>query len=134
MAGRVQARLTASEGRRFGLVVGGAFAVLGAILLWRGRRWPAYAAGGVGALLIAAGLLIPTRLGPIQAAWMRFAERLSRVTTPIFMTLIFVLAFLPTGLVLRAVGHRPLVRRRQAGSFWVDRAKGARQSNLRHQF
>jgi Saxitoxin biosynthesis operon protein SxtJ len=134
MAGRVQARLTASEGRRFGLVVGGAFAVLGAILLWRGRRWPGYVAGGVGALLIAAGLVIPTRLGPVQSAWMRFAERLSRITTPIFMTLVFVIAILPTGLMLRAIGHRPLVRRRTAQSFWADRPGSARRSDLRRQF
>ena len=38
LARRDRARLTASEGRRFALVVGAAFAALGALLLWRGHE------------------------------------------------------------------------------------------------
>ncbi len=37
LAARVPARLSATEGRRFGLTVGIAFAVLGGVAWWRGR-------------------------------------------------------------------------------------------------
>ncbi len=134
MAERVQARLSASEGRRFGGVVGGAFLVLGAVLFWREHPTLGTAAAAVGAGLAIAGLVVPTRLGPVRAAWMRLAERISRVTTPVFMTLVFVLAVLPSGLLARAFGHRPLARAGGAKSFWIDRDADTRRSDLRRQF
>ena len=134
MAERVHARLTASEGRRFGGVVGGAFLLLGAVLLWRGRLTIGTAAAAIGAALVIAALVIPTRLGPVQAAWMALAERISRVTTPVFMTLVFLLAVMPSGLIVRAFGHRPLRRGRGAKSFWTDREPDLRRSDLRRQF
>jgi hypothetical protein len=134
MAERVHARLSASEGRRFGGVVGGAFLVLGAVLLWRGHSRVGAAAAAAGAALVVAALVVPTRLGPVRAAWMGLAERISRVTTPVFMTLVFALAVVPSGLIARAFGHRPLSRARGAKSFWADREADQRRSDLRRQF
>lgn len=134
MATRVSARLSVSEGRRFGLVVGAAFFALGGILAFRGRTWAGVAFATLGALLIAAGLLIPTRLGPVQTIWMGLARTISKVTTPVFMSIVFFLVLTPIGLLARAFGHRSLTMPRGRSSSWVDRAAGARRSDLERQF
>src|SRR5438093_11743421 len=89
MAARIPARLTAVEGRRFGLTVGGAFLVLAALALWRHRPVTLAVFATLGGVLGTAGLVLPTRLGPVFRAWMVFAERLSRITTPIFLALVY---------------------------------------------
>ena len=67
----IPTRLTPAEGRRFGLTVGVAFLVLAGLLhFWRHKETAAVVAGGLGVLLVAAGLVIPGRLGPLHRAWM----------------------------------------------------------------
>ena len=65
---------------------------------------------------------------------MALALAMSRVTTPIFMAVIYYAVLTPFGLAMRVVGRRPLARRRDAESFWIDRAPNARRSDLRRQF
>jgi hypothetical protein len=119
--------------RRFALTVGGAFALLGALLLLRTRA-VGWAALAIGTVLAAAGVVAPRRLGPVQRGWMRVALAISRVTTPIFMGIVYFLVLTPTGLVMRLVGRRPLARPRDATTFWVDRPPGERGSDLGRQF
>ena len=124
--------LTAAEGRKFGLVVGGAFLVIGGILLWREQGIPSGVAAALGTSLLLGGLLVPTRLGPVERAWMKLALLISKVTTPIFMGIIFFLVLTPAGLIARAVGHRALVH--GGSSSWIPRTAQNRQSNLQRQF
>lgn len=121
MAGDVRARLSPAEGRKFGLTVGGAFLALGALLLWRGRGGIAPWIGGAGLALVLAAVVFPRRLGPVQWAWMALAHALSRVTTPVFMSLLYFLVLTPAGILMRAVGCRPLRHAAQEGSYWVRR-------------
>ncbi|HZM27039.1 MAG TPA: SxtJ family membrane protein [Gemmatimonadales bacterium] len=134
MAGSVPARLSAAEGRKFGLTVGIAFLVLATLLSWRGRPYGALGAAVVGGLLLIAGLAIPTRLAPVRTGWMRLAEAISRVTTPVFMAIVYFGVITPTGLLLRLGRHRPLVRQRSTGGVWLTRATGDRRSDLTRQF
>ncbi len=135
LAHAIPARLTAADGRRFGLVVGAAFLALAALLWWRGRAHGATLAAGVGAVLLIAGLLVPGRLGPLQRAWLRVAAIMARVTTPVFLAVVYFLVLTPTGLILRLVGYRPLTRARTRSTVWVPREPGARRrSDLRRQF
>lgn len=135
MAHAVHARLTRAEGRRFGLTVGAAFGVLAGLSWWRGHEVPPLVFAGLGAALIAAGLLAPMRLGPVFAAWMRLALLLSKITTPIVMSLVYFIVILPIGLVVRRIRH-PLTRRATAGSYWVARppAPGDRRRAMERQF
>jgi hypothetical protein len=48
-AGRSVKRLTAAQGRRFGLTVGAAFLVIAAIVWWRERPTATMVLGGLGA-------------------------------------------------------------------------------------
>ena len=134
MAGPVPARLSRAEGRKFGLTVGIAFLVLAGLLTWRGKPIGAAVAGALGALLVLGGLLIPTRLGPVERAWMGLARAISRVTTPVFMAIVYFLVITPIGWMVRLAGHRPLVRSAADGSYWVNRQPGERQSTLSRQF
>lgn len=134
LATGVPARLTPAEGRKFGLLVGGAFLVLAAVF-WRGSHATlAWTAGALGAGLVLGGALVPGRLGPVYRGWMALALAISKVTTPVFMGIIFFLVITPAGLLARVVGHRPLTRGRDPGTYWHSRAAGARQGDMNHQF
>ena len=104
MAKRIPARLTAAAGRKFGLTVGIAFLAIGALLVWRAKPLRADVAFALGALLVLAGLTVPTQLGPVERAWMRLAHLISKVTTPIFMGVVYFLVITPLGLLRRAFG------------------------------
>lgn len=134
LADRIPARLTPAQGRRFGLTVGIAFLVLAAFFLWRNKDQIAMVGGSLGALLVLAGLVVPTRLGPIERAWMRLAHLISKVTTPVFMGVLYALVFTPVGWIMRLVGKRPLRHSEAAGGFWVARVKDDRRGNLQRQF
>ncbi len=122
------------ELRRFGLTVGGAFLALAALGVWRHRPLAVALGAPLGALLVGVGLAAPARLGGVYRAWMALARGLSRVTTPVFLGVVYFGVFTPIGLVMRVLGRRPLARRRGAPSYWATRAPGARASDLRRQF
>jgi Saxitoxin biosynthesis operon protein SxtJ len=125
---------TARDGRRFGVQVGLAVLALAGVARWRGHPTTAAVLGTVGALLLVGGVLAPARLGPVYRAWMGLAAALSKVTTPLFMGLVYFVVLTPLGLVLRAVGHRPLADGRGAASTWVPRRAPARPEGMEHQF
>ena len=135
MAHPVPAGLTRAEGRRFGVQVGLAFAVLGAVARWRGHPTASAVLIGLGATLVAGGVFVPAHLGPVYRGWMKVALAISRVTTPIIMGLIYLVVVTPSGVLLRLFGHRPLVRRRAAESYWVSRSDTANaRGDMHRQF
>ena len=104
--------MSGAQGRKFGLTVGIAFLVLAALLhFWRHREAAGAIFGALGALLVLAALVVPSRLGPVERAWMGLAHLISKVTTPIFMCVVFFLVITPIGLLMRLVGRRPLQNR-----------------------
>jgi hypothetical protein len=131
---RVPAGLTAAEGRKFAFPVGIAFWVITAVLIWRGHTTAATVTGSLGGALLVAGLLVPGKLGPVYRAWMGFALLLSKVTTPIFMGIVFFLTILPIGLLIRLFGRNPIRQVERDGSYFVPRPVGSRQGNLSRQF
>ena len=54
---------------------------------------------------------------------MALARAISRVTTPIFMAIIYFLVITPTALLRRKVGKRTLSPPRSANTFWVERKR-----------
>jgi hypothetical protein len=132
---RVPARLSAAEGRKFALTVGAAFLVLAGVAWWRGRVVVAVIMGAVGVLLLSAALTIPAHLGPVYRAWMGFAAVLSKITTPIFMGLVYFIALTPIGVIRRLSGKNALVRPATKKSFWIPRAADAqRRVGMERQF
>ena len=123
MAHGIPTRLTPAEGRRFGFTVGAAFGVLAAIMFWRGHQTPMLLFGGLATLLLAAGLFVPGRLGPVYHAWMSFALLISKVTTPIFMGVVFFLVIAPVGVLMRLFGRNPIRHEPVDGSYWTPRSE-----------
>src|SRR4051812_10489609 len=90
-----------AELRKFGLTVGGAFAVFGVISWWRGHEIPPRVLWVLAVLLIVPGALFPSVLGPVQRGWMAFATLLGHVNTRIILTVLFYLVLTPVGFVMR---------------------------------
>lgn len=139
MARPVPARLTAAEGRKFGFTVGGVFVALAALLyFWRHAQIVPGVFGVVGGLLIIAAAVAPRSLGPVERGWMKLAHLISKVTTPVFMSIVYFLVITPFGLVRRAIGKNALVRASgdaaSGDSHWVVRKHGRTRSDLSRQF
>lgn len=135
MAERAPTRLSAAEGRRFGVTTGVAFLVFGALFLWRGHELRAVVASVAGGALVGAGLLVPTTLGPVERAWMGLAHALSKVTTPILMGIIYFLVITPMGVIRRRFGTSPVLRAGPADSRWVRHGDDAEpRARMERQF
>lgn len=124
---------SASDGRKFAFPVGFAFLLLAALLFWRDKEMLGQIASGLGGALFLAGILLPAYLGPIYRGWMKMALLISKVTTPIFMGVVYFLVLTPTGLIMRLVGKKPIRRDPASRSYWrpVDQRSGR---DLRRQF
>ena len=132
MARAVPARLTAAEGRRFAFPVGGALLVLAGIMLWRGARIGQWIFGSIGTALIIAGVAVPTRLGPVERAWMAFAAAISKVTTPIVMGIIYFVVITPAGVLRRRFGGNPLHHQVTDHGLWKRRT--SQPTSMQRQF
>jgi len=125
---------TRSELRQFAWLVGGAFLVLGTLAFLRHRSVGVFGTLlGLGCTLVLAGVIVPMALASVYTNWMRLAVLLSRVTTPIFMGVIYFVVLAPIGLIMRAAGWRVLSAPRGA-SAWKARPVGERMSDLERQF
>ncbi len=100
--------------RRFALTTAAIIALLFGLLLpwlfaagWPIWPWP------LAAVLALWGLLAPSGLRPVYRSWMRFGLVLSRLTTPLILSLVFFLLFVPIGLAMRLFGRDPMRRRLQ---------------------
>ncbi len=133
LAAGIPARLTAAEGRKFGLTVGIAFLVLGGLVWWRDHLLLARIFGVLGGALVLAGLVLPTYLGPVQRGWMGLAHAISKVTTPIVMGIVYFGVMTPLGWVVRLFGLRPLLHPAKDGGFWQPVESGGK-SDLERQF
>jgi hypothetical protein len=90
---------------KFGLTVGIAFGVLGALLAWRGRpSWPYLV--GVGAALVLTGLAAPRALGPVRKVWMGLALVLGWFMTRVILGILFYAVFTPIGFLAKLFGKR----------------------------
>src|SRR3982750_3294197 len=135
MAARVPARLTAAAGRKFGFTVGAAFLAFGSIALWRGKQRTATVLLALGGLLVVAALVAPTALGPVERAWMGLAHAISRVTTPIFMGIVYFLVMTPIGLVRRLAGSPIVARTDGATTRWTPHPRDhAVAEQMEHQY
>ncbi len=137
MAHPVPARLSgaqaAAAGRKFGLTVGGAFAVLSVIGRLRHHPITFVVLGSLGVALIVAALVIPAHLGPVERAWMGLAHAISKVTTPIFMAVVYFIILTPVGFLRRRVAGNALVHRDGKTGYWLDRSK-VPEGSLERQF
>ena len=132
MAHGSSARLTPGEGRKFAVTLAVAFGALAGVAWWRQSPRATLVFGAVAAAFALGGLLVPGKLGPVYRAWMGFALALSKVTTPIFMGVVYFLVITPIAAMRRALGGNPL-RAHRGATGWVDRQQAPR-GDLTRQF
>ena len=126
---------TSSE-RSFGLVFAGFFAIVAALRWWHGRAdWGWWLAGA--ALFALLALFWSAPLAPLNRLWAGVGRVLHAIVNPLLMGLIFALAVVPTGIVLRLLGKDLLRLRRDpsAATYWVAcDLSGARKDGMKDQF
>ena len=125
---------TSSE-RAFGLVFAAVCALGGAWRLWLARAdgpwW--FAPAAAFALLAFAR---PSLLAPLNRLWARFGLFLHGIVNPVMMGLLFVVAILPVGLLLRLARKDPLRLRFEpaADSYWIACDPPDRPDAMKDQF
>lgn len=104
---------------------------------WTGLPVGATAFGIAAAVFLAATLIRPSILHPLNRAWMAFGNLLHRVVNPIVLGVIFYVVLTPMGVLMRLRGRDPMQRRLdpQSTSYWVHRKPpGPSPDSLNDQF
>lgn len=93
-------------------------------------------AAGIAALLLALSLLAPQLLQPLNIVWFHFGMLLHKVVNPIVMFLMFAIAMVPVGLLMR-IGHDPMrfKRPKDASTYWIEPDPAElKQASMKNQF
>jgi len=125
------------ELRKFGLLVGVIFALLGIWFWFRGKgRYPYFLVPGT--VLVVLGAIAPRALRLIYVGWMTVAFLLGFVVSNILLTLFFYVVVTSIGLVARLAGKDFLNRKldAHAKSYWImrDRSSSKQKRNYEQQF
>lgn len=130
------ADVKAGSDRGFGTVFCVIFVVIG---LWPllDDGLPRWWALGAGAGFLAAALLTPRILAPLNRQWMRSGIALSRITTPVLMALVYISTVTPIAIIMRML-RKDLLRLRRdpsSDSYWIGRSPaGPQKGTMRNQF
>jgi len=112
----------ARELRKFGLLVGGVFALLGLVWLLRGKpHYPWVLFPGI--LLIVFGVILPRALKYIYIGWMSLAIMLGFIVSNVLLTFFFFVVITPIGLIawFSSKDFLRLKIDRTATSYWIKR-------------
>lgn len=115
-------RVQAASERSFGIVFAVVFGIFGAWPLLHAAAPRYYALAIAGAFLVLA-FAAPWTLRPLNWLWLWFGALLHRIVTPLVMGVVYSLAVVPTGLIMRARGKDLLRLKRDeaAASYWIER-------------
>jgi len=125
-----------SPDRSFGIVFTVVFCIVGAAPLIGGGGifWWAV---GIAGMFLALSLIRPRTLAPLNRLWTKFGLLLHHIVNPIVMGFLFFLVVTPIGLLMRALGKRPLNLEfdREAKSYWIEREPpGPEPESMKQQF
>ena len=109
------------ELKEFGLTVGAALFILGAIMAWRSKPLAPYFLG-TGIVLALLGFTFYKILMPLQKAWMAFAVVMGFVMSRIILAIVFYAVVTPIGLIFRILRKDILDQRidRERESYWIE--------------
>jgi hypothetical protein len=129
-------KIKTGSDRAFGLVFAIAFAIIG--------LWPLIDSGGariwslvVAGVFLVISLAVPKVLAPLNKLWTKFGLLLGRVVSPLAMGVVYFLAVVPMGLLMRALGKDLLKLRWNPGadSYWEVRdPPGPPPETMKNQF
>lgn len=122
--------------RSFGLVFATVFALIGLLPLVSDgpvRLWSLL----IASIFLLTAIIVPHILQPLNLLWFKFGLLLGRIINPVVMFLIYVIAILPIGLILRLFGKDLLLRKFNSSqpSYWIVREPaGPEPKSLEEQF
>ena len=136
LSGGEPEELRPGSDRGFGLVFAAVFGLLGLLPLINGNRPHEWL---IAASVIFGGtaLLMPWLLRPLNYVWFRFGLLLHAVVNPTVMALVYILAVVPIGALLKVLRKDPLSLeiRDDADSYWIPRERARNgPSSMRDQF
>ncbi len=123
--------------RTFGIVFAVFFSLIGLIPLAIHRAAPRWWALVIAVAFLAIAFLAPRVLRPLNKAWFKLGLALNHVVSPVVMAVLYVVAFVPIGFVLRASGKDLLRLKRDSGTetYWITRdPPGPATGTMRRQF
>jgi predicted membrane metal-binding protein len=122
--------------RSFGIVFAVVFSLIGLAPVVH-RAEPRWWALVLAAAFLVVAFLAPGILRPLNKAWFKLGLILNHVVSPVIMGVLFVVAFVPTALILRLAG-KDLLRLRgnpASDSYWITRdPPGPAPGSMRKQF
>ena len=108
--------------RQFGWVFGAALAALSGLAWYKDSPAFPYLLGA-GALIALVGTVLPPALRYIYFIWMTIGIILGTIMTALILTVVFIVAIIPIGLVMKIIGRDPMHRQldREAPTYWISR-------------
>lgn len=129
-------RAKTPSNRSFGFLFTVVFALWGAWWWWRARPSAPYLLA-IAVVFALVTLLRADWLAPLNRAWMRLAELLNRIVSPVVLGVLYYGLVTPYGTIMRLLGRDPMHRRfeAQARSYWIPRQPpGPPPDSLSNQF
>ena len=125
-----------SSDRSFGLVFAAFFCIVAFLPLLKGHpaRWWALP---FAVLFLAAALIRPSVLQPLNALWLRFGLLLQKIVSPVILAVLFYGIFTPAAFLYRVLGKDLLGLRFDHGaqSYWISRTPpGPPAESMSNQF
>lgn len=114
-------KATRRDLRNFGLLFFVVFGLISGYRFWRGHAdWPYFAAAGAAFLVV--GLAAPGILSGFFRAWLALSLFMGYIMSRVILTLTFLFAIIPMGLLTRLLGKDLLDQRFQpdAKSYWKE--------------
>ena len=108
--------------RTFGIVFAVVFGLVSIYLLISGKHYHLWI-GGLSVGFLATALVMPRLLRPLNRLWFKIGLLLHKIVSPLVMGLVFFSTVVPTGLLMRLFGKRPLALNFDpaAKSYWIER-------------
>ena len=108
--------------RTFGIVFAVVFGLVSSYLLISGKHYH-LSIGGLSVAFLATALIMPRLLRPLNRLWFKIGLLLHKIISPLVMGLIFFSTVVPTGLLMRLFGKRPLALKFDPSvkSYWIER-------------
>jgi hypothetical protein len=108
--------------RDFGMVFFVVFALLGGVLLYKGRS-SGYACLALSVVFVVLGTRAPGLLKPIHKVWMTLALLLGFFTSRLILCILYYCVVTPIGVMMRLLGKDLLDQRwnTEASSYWIKK-------------
>jgi len=122
--------------RNFGLVMGIFFTILGIRLLMKGNTFGVWLFS-VAVIFFFFSLFAPNLLHPLNRLWMAIGVKMGNVMTPVSMLVIYIIAVLPTAIIMRLLGKDPLRLKldKNTNSYWMSRStENSPMGSMKNQF